>query len=305
MSFRFLKRAEIDSEKWDDCIMQSPYGQVFFMSWYLDACCSDWSALIKGDYQSVFPLAAKKKFGISYLYQPFFTRHFGMITKDNFNPEEAQEFLDAFPDKFKYIDICLHLHHTAAIGFRTSAKTYQTRDMRAELIGQGYSDNLHRLLKKARGAGLQLVQAVSPEHIVDSFRLHQTQIRDQFKEADYSRLTGLMHAAIAHTDTQAIAVRNSTGQPLAGAFFLGHKDTLLYLKGFSTEGGRKLGAMHFLFDQVIQSNSGRYSKLDFGGSSVPGVARFYRHFGATDSLYLRIRSNRLPRALQWIKNEPS
>lgn len=305
MSIRFLKRVEIESGKWDDCIIESPYGQVFFMSWYLDACFPGWAGLVDGDYQSVFPLAGKKKLGISYLFQPYFTRHFGMIGKDQFNAENGMEFLKAIPDRFKYIDFCLHHHYKQAEGFRTSIRTYQTLDMKSMDLSAMYSENLHRLLRKANRVGLNLVHGVEPEHIVDSFRLNQTQITDQFSQLDFTKLTSLMHSAQAHSDSQCVAVHDTNGQALAGAFFIGFKETLLYLKGYSTEAGRKLGAMHFLFDSIIQTNCGRYSTFDFGGSSVPGVARFYRHFGATDSLYLRIRSNRLPKALRWIKNEKS
>ena len=303
MSIRYLKRDEIESQKWDDCVLGSPNGQVFFMSWYLDACAPDWSALVDGDYQSVFPMAAKRKIAISYLYQPFFTRHFGLIGHGAFDHEKSQAFLNAIPDRFKYIDFCLHHQHLTTDGFKTAEKTYQILDLNTEEIKAGYSSNLQRVLKKSDRAGLHLVHVGSPEHIVDGFRVNQIQVRDQFKPSDYNRLTDLMHTAMAHTECQCVTVNNSAGQSLGGAFFIGFKDTLLYLKGYSTEDGRKVGAMHFLFDKIIQTNRHRYSTLDFGGSSVPSVARFYRHFGATDCLYLRIQSNRLPKAFRWIKNE--
>lgn len=285
--------------------MQSPDGQVFFMSWYLDACYPEWSALIRGDYQSIFPLASRKKMGVSYLFQPFFTRHFGMIGTSGFNPETGQEFLNAIPDRFKYIDLCLHHRHKVAEGFKTTLKTYQTLDLKLVDLSTRYSENLQRLLKKANHAGLNLVHGIAPEHIVASFQLNQTKITDQFSRKDFTCLTNLMYSAQSHSDSHCVAVHDPNGQALAGAFFIGFKDTLLYLKGYSTELGRKLGAMHFLFDRIIHANRDKYSTFDFGGSSVPGVARFYRHFGATDSLYLRIRSNRLPKALRWIKNEKS
>ena len=228
-----------------------------------------------------------------------------MISEGEFDDNAGRNFLNAIPERFKYIDICLHKKHIAAEGFTTTGKIYQTLDLQANDLTTAYSDNLLRSLRKARHNGLQLVHGITPEHIVNSFRLNQTKIRDQFSESDFRRLISLMHAATRHTDIQSIAVHDTTGQPLAGAFFIGFKDTLLYLKGYSTEAGRKAGAMHFLFDEVLHANRGKYDTLDFGGSSVPSVARFYRHFGATDSLYLRIRSNRLPKALRWIKNEQS
>lgn len=65
-----LSHKEIDFEKWDKTILSSDLPLVFAQSFYLTATCPNWEALIMGDYESVFPLPVKSKFGFRYLPQP-------------------------------------------------------------------------------------------------------------------------------------------------------------------------------------------------------------------------------------------
>ena len=96
---------------------------------------------------------------------------------------------------------------------------------------------------------------------------------------------------------------NKHEEVIAGAFLMESHERMVYLKGFSKEEGKKNGAMHFLFDQLIQQQAGSHKTLDFGGSSVDSVARFYKSFGALDCVYLHLRKNRLPKLLRWIKRK--
>jgi len=97
------------------------------------------------------------------------------------------------------------------------------------------------------------------------------------------------------------AVQDPQKAILAAAFFMKTGNRYLYLKGFSSPEGRKLGAMHFLFDQFIRENSSQDIDLDFGGSSVKSIAQFFQSFGSVDCVYLRLQINRLPKALRWLK----
>ena len=110
-----------------------------------------------------------------------------------------------------------------------------------------------------------------------------------------------MNACSEHTKSFCLAAINDNNEPLAGAFFMEMNNRIIYLKGFSTEEGKKIGAMHFLFDAFIHSQSNQNKVFDFGGSSVASVARFYKNFGAADCLYLHIHNNRLPKFIKWIK----
>ncbi|MDP2115636.1 MAG: hypothetical protein Q8K69_16440, partial [Bacteroidota bacterium] len=69
----------------------------------------------------------------------------------------------------------------------------------------------------------------------------------------------------------------------------------------SNEEGKKVNAMHKIVDQFIQEHSGSLLTLDFEGSSIPGIARFYAGFGSEPEQYYCLKSNRLPIPLRWFK----
>ena len=62
----YIKHQDIDFKKWDATILSSAFPFVFAQSFYLNATCPNWDALIIGDYESVFPITQKIKFGFKY-----------------------------------------------------------------------------------------------------------------------------------------------------------------------------------------------------------------------------------------------
>ncbi len=60
---KHLKYEHIDKERWDDCIDQSFNGVIYAYSWFLDVVCEEWEALVEGDYERVFPINFRKKYG--------------------------------------------------------------------------------------------------------------------------------------------------------------------------------------------------------------------------------------------------
>jgi len=61
------------------------------------------------------------------------------------------------------------------------------------------------------------------------------------------------------------------------------------------------GAMFLIVDQLIRDHSEKIRVLDFEGSNVASLARFYKSFGSDEFNYLRIKRNRLPWILKLLK----
>jgi hypothetical protein len=74
----------------------------------------NWDALIMNDYETVMPLTWNKKYGIYYLYQPFFVAHLGVFG-NNLSSRIVQLFLENIPVKFKYWDFNLNEKNLFAI----------------------------------------------------------------------------------------------------------------------------------------------------------------------------------------------
>ena len=104
----YLKHTEIDKVKWDDCVLNSQNHLPYCYSWYLDIVSPGWDALISNDYEFIFPLTHRRKAGINYLFQPYFTQQLGLFSKNAFEQKTVTAFLSAIPEHFKFIEINLN-----------------------------------------------------------------------------------------------------------------------------------------------------------------------------------------------------
>ena len=301
---KFIEHKNINKKKWDDCINNSSNASIFAYSWYLDVVCTEWCGVVLDDYEAVFVLASKSKYKINYLYQPFFTRYFGVYTKSKVTNKLVAEFFDAIPEKYKYIEFCLHESITlSAKGFELKEKKFQVLDLnkKYEQIQNYFSDNLKRNVKKAIKAGLKVRPDISPDKIANLFKINKGNELDVFGVEDYKTLIKLMYTCNDLKKGQSIGIFD--GDKLcAAAFFMFSDNCFTFLQSGVTVEGKAKGAMFLLFDYFIKQNSDKKYQLDFGGSSVDSVARFYKNFGAKDCVYLQVKRNNLPTLVKWVKS---
>lgn len=301
---KFVEHKNINKKKWDDCINNSSKPSIFVYSWYLDVVCKNWSALILNDYEAVFPIASKSKYQINYIYQPFFSRYFGVFSALKISSKVVPEFMKAIPEKYKYIEFCFQEGNvTFPKEFEPKEKKFQLLDLssKADVIFKEYSDNAKRNIKKAVKSGLKIRPDIAPEKIVQLFKTTKGDALEVFGAEDYKTLIKLMNTCNDLKKGQSIAIYD--GDKLcAAAFFMFSNNRFTFLKSGVTDEGKSKGAMHLLFDYFIQNNAGKKYQLDFGGSSVENVARFYKNFGAKDCVYLRLKQDNLPKLVKWVKS---
>src|ERR1035437_1377627 len=276
----YIEHKNINKQKWDACINESANASIFIYSWYLDIVSENWSALVLNDYEAVFPLASKSKYKINYIVQPFFTRYFGLFSKTEITKKLITSFLKAIPEKFKYVEFCLHetLDFVAPEYAKTERK-FQLLDLNSsyEILYKGYSDNAKRSVKKAIKAELIVKNNVAPEVIVNLFKSTKGGELGVFKPNDYKILLALMNVCVKQNIAKSVAVYDKENNLCAAGFFMKSDNRFVFLKSGVTDYGKANGAMHFLFDSFIKQYSGEENILDFGGSSVDTVARFYRN----------------------------
>jgi hypothetical protein len=150
---RYIAHKDLDKSKWDRCIEIADNGIIFAYSWYLDAVCDDWDALVLNDYDAVFPITKKSKFGLNYFFNPIFALQLGIFSNDKLTKSLVNQFLEAIPRKLKLIDIQLNLGNSFENQlFEISTKKCQFIDLSSsyEEISKKYSTNLKRNLSKAR-----------------------------------------------------------------------------------------------------------------------------------------------------------
>lgn len=301
---QYLTNENIDRRKWDECIARSFNGIVYAYSWYLDIVSPEWDALVKDDYKSVMPLTRRKKYGISYLFQPFFTQQLGVFSSDKLNAEVVAEFLSAIPHHFKFVEINLNtfnLYNQSNFSIKPNLTHELDLIESYENIAKNYSDNLKRNLKKAANNKLQSVLSNQPEAVVKLFRENRGAEISNLKEHDYKVLVQLIYQAIHRGKAQVMNVMNEHNELCAGAFFIESNNKVIFLFSGLSDEGKNLNAMAFLIDSFIRQNAGKNITLDFEGSNDVNLARFYKSFGSKECIYTQVKINRLPFPLNMLK----
>ncbi len=292
----YLKHTEIDKKKWDDCIRQSFNGNVYACSWYLDLVHEDWEALVEDDYQRVMPLTLKKKFGITYYYQPFFTQQFGVFSISILNPDIINEFINSIPQHVKLIDVNFNSFNKLNKGkYQLILNNNYLLDLINEYpkLASKYSNNTKRNLKKGLKSNLTFMKGVKPENVIRLFRSNRGSGISKWDDRNYIVIQRLMYSAIHKGMGFTCGVYTEHNELCAAAFFLKNNNRLIFLFSGSDEVARGNGAMTFLIDTVIRSNSPGGRILDFEGSNNENLARFYKGFGAKKTTYTRLKMNRL------------
>jgi hypothetical protein len=296
----YLKRNEADTEKWNACIDEAKNGLIYGYTFYLDAMCDNWDALVLDDYKVVMPLPWRKKWGFCYLYQPFAVAQLGLFG-NALTPELLYEFLKKIPVAFRYWDMPLNFanHFTVA-----EFPLYERKNFILHLnhpykdIYANYRQQHRRNIKKAHTLNLVVQKEADVDAAIALAKGHQANVGT---ETDFTRFKTAYQLLLKKGHAVTYSVMWATGTVLASAvFFFSHHRAYYILPGNRTH-GRAAGASHFLIDEFIKDHAGRDLILDFEGSDVPGLQFFYSSFGAVEEPYAAIRHNRLPWFAKWLK----
>jgi hypothetical protein len=300
----YIKRDDIDDDKWNACIGKAFNGNLYGYSWFLDLVGGEWDALVENDYERVFPLVNRKKYGINYIYQPFFTQQLGLYSVPRLDTNTLNDFIEAIPQKFRHIEINLNTLN------KLDNKKYKIQDqLNHELdlinsydkIREAYSENLARNIRKGEKAGLTISKNIKPDDIIDLFRENRGKHLRHLKEKDYLVIKRIAYVGMYKGVANIQGVYDERNQLCAGAFFiLSNRKAIFLFSGLSEE-GRQHGAMPFLIDSFIQDHAGKHLTFDFDGSNDPNLARFYKSFGSKECIYQRLEINRLPWPLKVAK----
>ena len=302
---RFVEHNDVDTEKWDRCIKRAINSTPYAFSWYLDIVVSHWNAIILNDYEAVFPLPTKRKWGIQYAFTPFWVQQLGLISQTNEGLKRIDDFISLIPSTYRFIELNMNhdvpvkdsLNYNIVENFNYVLPLNKTYHLQIE----AYSKNLKRNLKKANLKGIQLFKNDAPQNLITLFRNDKGQSIDHFKEADYKNLEHIMHVAINKHCGEIWMAYGEGNRALAGCFLLfGPRRVVLLFTGNSPE-GKASAAMPFLIDQFIKTSANSSFLFDFEGSNDENLARFYKSFGAVNQSYQNLKINRLPLFLRLIK----
>jgi hypothetical protein len=314
---RYLSHETIDLGKWDQCISGAGNGSIYAYSSLLNRMSPGWEALVKGDYEAVMPLTWKRKMMISYLYQPAFLAEGGVFSSQKIQHKDLEDFLEAIPARFRLWEFSLNSGNplqSDQISLAQRTNYLLPLHKPYEVIRQGYNENLERNLVKAQKAGLRYAREVSVTEVIGLAK-KQLEKLTNLRSQDFNRFAQLCEdlkpgaqtpenlASERSTTPFALArgVVNQDNELLASAIFLfSHGKAYYALVGNAPE-GRNKNASHLLLDRFIEEFAETTLTLDFEGSDIPSLERFYQAFGAHKIIYPAVRLNRLPWPVKWLK----
>ncbi len=286
MIIRHLHHEEINRLQWDAVASSATVGLPYAMSWYLDVVSPGWEGLVsvsrENDYDVIFPLPVKPLCGIRRLVQPVLTQQLGLFSSRPLLEKEVKAFLQAIP----YKSFVLQLNESnpiESLPFRTKRRTNLTilLDRTYETLFKSYSDNTRRNVRKSSDL---LVSTITFEEF-----LPFCQRNNRYNIASPSLLVSLFEAAKSQGSSILLGVRHPLSSELLAVSFLLRTDhRLIYLLPASSPEGRRQSAMFRLVDEIIRLNCAQSLILDFEGSMIDGVSRFYRGFGAQEQIYYKV-----------------
>ena len=297
----YLKNSEINKKEWDECIETAGNGIIYGYSLYLDAMSRNWDALVLDNYKAVMPLTWNRKYGICYLYQPFFSASLGIFGND-LTGEIVFSFLNAIPDKFQYWDIYLNRGNVFPIKtFPLYLRNNYILDLsdNYQNIYARFSVNHKRNIKRAKQLGCTIKNNIPIKEVVGLAK-EQSKDFSNASRKDFSNFTELYSNLEIQKKATTYGVYNKAGELVSSsAFFFSHGRAYYIMVGNHPDG--RMGASHLMIDQFIRDHAKEKLILDFEGSEIPDLARFYKSFGSIEEKYSAIKLNRLPRVVKLFK----
>ena len=301
-----LHRDQIDTVKWDARVAQSGNGLPYALSSYLDIVTnSSWSALVQGDYVSIFPLPIEMKMGLKMYLQPPFTQQLGLISEDK-SVALLSEFLNSIPSDFAKLMLKgneyngVDNHRIGSVKERSNYLLDLNRDY--EIIKSNYSKSLRKRIRKGKEY-YDVIESTDVSMLV-GFYQKEMQSRVGLNEGQYATARKLFEHLL-NTQIGRIFMAVNDDKIEGTLLVVKHQDRIVNLFGTSNSEGKKNFAMHFILNHIIEQNTNTNFVLDFEGSDLRGVKEFYESFGPERVVYPEYFRERLPfwyKALRKIKS---
>jgi hypothetical protein len=299
----YQSHAQINKEKWNALLEASPNGLAYAHSDFLDAMSPGWDALIAGDYEAIMPLTWRKKLGIRYLCQPAFCQQLGVFSATDIRSPLVEAFLRKVAQHFRLIEIFLNEHNKVENIQLTATNFVLPLNKTYELLREQYRTDLLKNLKRTEKFSLLYRASTNTDEAIDQYCMLYGK-RLGYRSQDFDALKKVCSKWVSEGKCivrEVIMEGRMIQETMAIGLFLKDGKRLYNIASSTLPNGRTFEANHFLFDQLIQEFAWENLLLDFEGSDLPGVARFYQKFNPVNRPYFFWKSNRLPAVIRWWK----
>lgn len=277
---KFVPQHLIDRDKYDRCISQAKNSRIYAFSWYLDCVTEKWDALISDSYKAVMPLPRRNKYGLNYIYTPPWTQQLGIFSRELITEEKILQFINKIPVKFILVDYMLNASNPLErLSHKEKNNFILSLNKSFEALSAGFNKNRRRISKQN----------------FDNFRIEKKGCSNVFLELFKSQDKGYSIGRGAFQKMQKLLTIDNDhvhiwnvfreDECVGGLLWLKDEHRVTYLVPVITEAVKKVHLNTFLVNELIREHQQTELLLDFEGSMIPGVARFYESFGARPEIY--------------------
>ncbi|MDP4269615.1 MAG: hypothetical protein Q8909_05765 [Bacteroidota bacterium] len=277
MQITHLRHNQIDKEKWDATIANAANCRIYALSWYLDIVSPGWEALVTEEYQYVMPLPVKKKFGFAYLVQPVLCQQLGIFSKNVADNQVIARFICKIP----YKRYNLQFNAQNVVSSAVIRKNYiLPLNLSYEQIRSSFSKNAIRNIAKSESKDLIVTNKIEYKE----FRQLMSTASLHYQPHILKILDKIWTASFQHNMVEILGVYKCKTL-VSACLLLSFNNRIYYLAPVSSPAGKEVAAMFSILNTFIRENAGQSVILDFEGSMIENVARFYAGFGAISEDY--------------------
>ncbi len=283
MKIKYLKHKIIDFDAWDACIKNAHNSRIYGYSGYLNAVAdTQWDALILDDYQAVMPLPFRKKFGLHYVYQPRFAQQLGVYSQEKIN---VTEFIKNIPKKFiktsQNLNSSNNLQHIKTTEFTNFVLPLS--DSYPNLY-QNFDKNTRRNISKFHKTDIEILKHEDFEKAVN-FKVRHA--KHDFDENAGEILKNVFSFIQKKHKLFVYEALNTNKDSIAYVTFTEADNRIYYPMSEALSEAKENSVTFGIFNKIIKENAGFGKTLDFEGSNIEGIARFFKGFGAIEENYYR------------------
>ncbi|MFK8058819.1 MAG: hypothetical protein AB8B78_01895 [Polaribacter sp.] len=281
---KYIKRKNLNVDKYDACIANSIQSRIYAFSWYLDIVADNWDVLVLNDYEAVMPIPWKQKYFIKYIAQPYFCQQLGVFSIDKLSKETQLEIVKNIPNKFLKINL----------NFNADNFFIPKMESRINYVLQ-LSDSYQNLFKGFSKGRKHAVKVGEKKHLTlkTISILELIEIKEKFyAHENFPKLIieNLANDLLKNKKGFIVGVFKDENL-LGGGFFLNSKNRIIYLFSSFNNEGRKHQAASFLIGNIIKQYENSNFILDFEGGSLPNIGSFFKSFGSKPTYYYNYTSN--------------
>lgn len=260
---------------------------LYSQPWFLEAVAPSkgWFAKVKLQQQTAyFPFCGQRFLWKWRLFQPPFCQRFEPFSQQD---EVASDLWQVW---FRFLeenvwkgDWPFSISHSNTSNFNVKEKInyiFPLSESLEEMLGR-WNSKSRNSFRKSEGLQVHKIDNLRFISLVQGFMSDGESLwRPTGKE--FTLLQQVLQAGGSKGEAYAVFCK---GKPLSVSLMFPWNGRYHYLFGISNSEGRSRESMPFFFRTFLEIKCGEKKTLDFEGSSLPGVAAFFRSLGGQPEMY--------------------